>query len=442
MRVNNFYTKLLVIPLLLTVSLVIYAANNYSIESVQPSLSNTHTSSWSNKQLQSIILKMDNRLSRDKSDHEASLFKSMLLFKSGAMQKALSEIEQLSHRAPDFHLAHLVRGDILMSQHGKVSDIGMTPILTQLDNKNLQNLQQLRAEAEARLKAMIEIELGNKVPLQLLGMGESIETAILVEKKFNRLYVYSRTSENKPPRLIRDYYVSTGKKTGDKQVRGDLRTPEGVYFVTTWIPDAKLPPKYGVGAFPVNYPNPLDRKLGKTGDGIWLHGTDPSFYSRPPLDSEGCVVLPNIDLDGLKSQITPGRTPVIITETANWIKPAQWQRQRKDILTTLEQWRRDWESLDVNKYLSHYARDFWSGRHDYKSWVNRKKTISQHKTYQRVNLSDISLFSYALTQGEKSPLIVVRFRQQYESNNYSGDIQKQVYLQKKGRKWQILYEGS
>jgi len=433
-------TALIVTTLVLSVSAGIYAANIHQAESLLVHKTGPRMSLPA-QNLQLLMAQLDSRLKRDEQDHEASLFKALLYFKTGALQQALGEIDHLTERAPDFHLAHLVKGDMLMSRFETVSDIGETPLLQSMGAQQREKLQKLRDEAEARLKSMIEIELGDKVPMQLLGLGASITTAILVEKKYNRLYIYTRTSEHEPPRLIRDYYVSTGKKRGNKQSRGDLRTPEGVYFVTSWIPDERLPEKYGVGAFPVNYPNELDRKQGKTGDGIWLHGTDPGFYSRPPLDSEGCVVLPNIDLHGLQNEIIPGKTPVVITEQATWLDRSEWQRQRSEIMAALEQWRQDWESMDADKYLSHYDNDFWSSGHSLRSWSARKRYLANSKTYQRVKLSDIALFAYPVKSGQKD-MVVARFRQQYESNNYNGDIQKRIYLRRDGQRWRILYEGS
>ena len=432
---------LLASTLLLSVSVVIYAANYYQAGSVQASQVASQRDALSGQNLQTIFKQLDARLQRNKHDYEASLFKAMLYFNSGSVQEALTELDQLTARAPEFHLAHLIKGDMLISRVGPVSDIGASPLLRDYGKEGLEKLQLLRAEAEARLKAMVEIQLGNKVPMQLLGLGQSIQTAILVEKQYNRLYVYRRSTENEPPQLIRDYYVSTGKKSGNKRSSGDLRTPEGVYFVTSWIPDEQLPSKYGIGAFPVNYPNELDRRLGKTGSGIWLHGTDQGYYSRPPQDSEGCVVLPNIDLSDLKGDIIPGQTPVVITEKADWLDRDEWQGQRKEIMAALEQWRQDWESMDVNRYLNHYTADFWSGGHTLNSWSARKRELARSKTYQHVKLSDVALFAYPQKTPQQAPMVVARFRQQYESNNYNGDIHKRVYLRKEGATWRILYEG-
>lgn len=439
MKFNIWRKGILVIALVLSGSVALYAANFYQAEAVQTSQL-AQATALPEQHLHTLLEHLNRRLKRDKNDYEASLFKAMLYFNNGLLKQALQEIEQLTQRAPDFHLAQLVKGDMLISRFRQVSDIGESPLLQDFGEQGQEKLQQLRAEAEARLTAMIDRELGNKVPLQLLGMGKSIETAILVEKKQHRLYVYGRTKENEPPRLIRDYYVSTGKKPGNKQTSGDLRTPEGVYFVTTWIPGNKLPDKYGIGAFPVNYPNELDRKLGKTGKGIWLHGTYRGYYSRPPLDSEGCVVLPNIDLRGIKNEIVPGKTPVVITEEVNWLGRREWQQQRAEVMAALEQWREDWESMDVNKYLSHYAADFWSGGFTFNSWAARKRYLARGKTYQHVKLSDIALFAYP-RKAQQEPLVVAKFRQQYESNNYNGDIRKRVYLRKDGGQWHIMYEG-
>ena len=231
-------------------------------------------------------------------------------------------------------------------------------------------------------------------PRQILALGESVKKALLIDKSANRLYVYTRQESGELREDVNDYYITTGKLIGDKSVKGDLRTPEGVYFVTSWISPNKLPDKYGVGAFPVNYPNELDKHKGKTGYGIWLRGTDKDSYSRPPRDSEGCVVLTNIDLSALKSEIKPGVTPVVIINKVEWVDYATWQEERKNILQAVENWRVDWESMNVNKYLSHYGKDFWSATHNLKSWSARKRLLAKNKTYQSVSFSNLSVLLY------------------------------------------------
>lgn len=392
--------------------------------------------------MQQLLADLDARLGDNPKDYEASLLKGLYYFKKGNITKAVDELDQLTHRAPEFHLAHLVYGDLLLAQVGVVTDVGKSPVLKELDNKLGEQLTQLREEAQYRLQAHLSRQHASQVPRQLLRLGKSVDKAILVEKATHRLYVYQRQSDQQPPVKVYDYYVSTGRKEGNKNIQGDLRTPEGVYFVTSWIPENKLPDKYGVGAFPVNYPNEWDRRLGKTGNGIWLHGTESRFYSRPPLDSEGCVVLTNIDLGFIQREIKPGITPVIIAEQLDWVDGNTWHRQQKNLLSVIERWREDWESLDVNRYLSNYAQDFWSRGYNFVTWSQRKKRVAVSKTFQKVNISNLSLLAYPKSKQSDKEMVVARFHQQYRSNNYDSDTDKRLYLSRDKGEWRILYEGS
>jgi len=392
-----------------------------------------------------VLKQLDLRLNTYPQDYEAQLLRGLVYFKSGDTEQALRELDDLLRQVPDFHLAYLIRGDILASRVVPLSDIGKNRILTQLKPEQLAQLEALRLEARVRIDGTRSSEGESsyaqpRLPGQILKLGESVEYAVLVEKSTHRLYVYQRQA-NQPPRQVRNYYVSTGKKEGNKYVRGDLRTPEGVYFITSWIPEEKLPDKYGVGAFPLNYPNELDRRRGKTGYGIWLHGTESRYYSRPPLDSEGCMVLTNIDFKSLKKEMRPGATPVVIVKKVDWLTRNDWLRERGKVLTDIERWRRDWESLDVDRYLSHYSDDFWSKGHDLKSWSQRKRRIAHNKSYQKIQLSDISLLAYPETGKDKKDIVVVRLQQDYQSSNYSSEVSKRLYLQRNNDNWKIMYEG-
>lgn len=396
----------------------------------------------------SIIEELDQRIHAYPQDYEASLLKILAYIEAGDFKTANILLDDLLRKSPDFTLAHLVKGDLIAMQIKPIQGLGQNDILKSFSNeKNQATLSKLRDEVKIRLKNYHTKLTQQKIPRSLLLMSKSINIAILIDKSKNRLYVYRRQNDLLPPKLIQDFYVSTGKLRGNKRIKGDLKTPEGVYFVTKWIPDSSLPDKYGVGAFPVNYPNELDNRLGKTGYGIWLHGTNRQSYSRPPLDSEGCVVLPNIDLAAIKHLITPGKTPLIIAESIEWVDYAEWSNIRKNVLSSIEQWRKDWQSLNVDKYLQHYGESFWSNTHNIKSWRARKKAISQAKTYQKIHFDDISLFAYP-DQASKQDIVVARFHQSYQSNNYKSDMNKRLYLTQsnafttiKERSWKIIFEG-
>ena len=395
-------------------------------------------------EITSVLNKLEKRLRIYPKDYEAELLKSILYFKSGKLDTALDVLDKLIKNVPDFQLAYLLKGDLLLSRYSDMNNLGQTALLASLipalakDKK--QQLDLLREEARLRLRALLNNKKRKTWPRQILALGESVKKALLIDKNANRLYVFTRQDSGELLEEVNDYYITTGKLIGDKSVKGDLRTPEGVYFITSWISPDKLPDKYGSGAFPVNYPNELDKRNGKTGYGIWLHGTDKGYYSRPPRASGGCVVLTNIDLKSLKSEIKPGITPVVITDKVEWIDYASWKNEGKEILHAVENWRLDWESMNVNKYLSNYGDDFWTASHNLKSWSARKRFLAKNKTYQSVKLSELSVLVYPKKE-DNNQIAVVRLHQNYNSNNFNSEMYKRLYLTKKDEGWKILYEG-
>lgn len=435
--------KLLLAIVLLTLSVGLYGAHRFqdgeagarAMHDLEPSAATADMALYPRA-----LARLEERLAYDPDDYEASLLKGLILFRSGRLEEARQELAGLTRRAPKFHLAHLVQGDLLLAQTQTVTDIGATPLLAGLQAEE-EALAQLRAEAEVRLRAYLDALPQDRLPRALLTLGEEVQTAIVVDKQNHRLYIYERQAQGEPPRLVRDYYVSTGRANGNKVLRGDLRTPEGVYFITSHIPSSALPDKYGSGAFPLNYPNELDRRLGKTGDGIWLHGTENAYYSRPPLDSEGCVVLPNIDLNQAAAFIRPGVTPLVITARVDWVDEPTWRRERQELLTALDMWVADWTSGDVERYLSHYASDFWSPGFDLPKWQARKRAVAGGKTFQQVELSNLSLFAYPPSASDGRELVVASFRQHYRSNNFNSDMGKRLYLAREDGRWRVLYEG-
>jgi murein L,D-transpeptidase YafK len=408
-------------------------------------LNNKYTTSLSTNHSLPVFDQLETRLRLYPKDHEAEFLKAIIYFKSGKLDLALEVLDQLIKKVPDFQLAHLLKGDLLLSKFSDTNNLGQTTLLASiipvLDNDKKQQLSLLREEAQVRVRALLNTKKNNVLPRQILALGESVKKALLVDKRANRLYVFSRLDSGELVEEVTDYYITSGKLNGDKSETGDLRTPEGVYFVTSWIDPNKLPSKYGVGAFPVNYPNELDKHNGKTGYGIWLHGTDKGYYSRPPRDSEGCVVLTNIDLNTLKNDIKPGLTPVVITDKVEWIDREAWDQERETILQAVERWRDDWESMNVNKYLSHYGQEFWSSSHNLKTWSARKRLLAKNKTFQSVKLSDLSVLVYPKSIEHEKQIAVVRLRQDYKSNNFKSEMYKRLYLTKINDDWKILYEG-
>ncbi len=148
---------------------------------------------------------------------------------------------------------------------------------------------------------------------------------IIVDKSAHRLYLYDGLS------LVKSVRITTGKKRGDKLVEDDLKTPEGIYFLTEFLEDEDLPAKYGTRAIVLDYPNPVDKFHGKTGYGIWVHGTDDPPRLERPYDSRGCVVMLNHDVDDLSERIILHKTPVVIVKEMKTVALADARMESKKI---------------------------------------------------------------------------------------------------------------
>lgn len=380
------------------------------------------------------------RLEQNPDDYEARLLKGLLLFQRGALSQAIEELRDLTLRAPKFQLAHLVLGDLLIARYGRFRPLQADSLEVPPDESFRDSIGRLQSEARARLSGYLSLVGNTAVPEALLSLSAQTKYALVVDKSKNRLYVFYNAGSGLPPTLVDHFYIVLGRVPGDKVREGDLKTPNGVYFVTSYIADEQLPPLYGAGAFPVNYPNEIDQRLNKTGRGIWLHGTDKALYSRPPLDSEGCVVLTNDEFNEITHYVEVGRTPVIISHDVSWISSQEWLSRNIEIQAAIEIWRQGWENADIGRYLQFYADDFWADNFDRRTWGEYKKQVFSGKKYQKIVLSDLSLLAYPQSNGEP-PMVVANFVQHYQSNNFNGDMHKRLYLVKRDDDWKILYEG-
>jgi murein L,D-transpeptidase YafK len=383
-----------------------------------------------------LLERLEKRFHDTNNHYETLLLHGLLLFQSGHIDEAITQIELLTRIAPRFELAHLVLGDLLLARFIPLKAIGGAAP----ERLHDQRLAELRSEVQARLHGYLSRLNDYQIPRALIALGEETPYALVIDKSKNRLYVFRNQGIGLPPQLVDDFYIVLGQQVGDKMVEGDLKTPTGTYFVTSYIAPDKLPPLYGSGAFPINYPNEYDRHQNKSGFGIWLHGTDRSLFSRPPLDSEGCVVLTNEEFEHIRQYIELGHTPVVISEELEWLSQSDWQAHKNTIKDFIEKWRRQWEEGNLQAYLKMYAEDFWTAQHDYRSWSRYKQQVFSSKTYQQIALSDLSLYEYPRNDNEPA-MIVANFVQHYRSNNFNGDMRKRLYLVKEQDQWRVLYEG-
>lgn len=358
---------------------------------------------------------------------EALLVQSLLDIQNNRLDQALANIDTLLSLRPNFRLAHLIKGDLLMARARPIATLGDVAD---------QRVPDFREEARVRLQRYLEPVPQDRIPEYLLKLDPAQSHALVVDTSRSRLYLYR--NDQGEPRYVTDFYVTVGKRGADKYREGDQRTPLGVYFVTEELPPTRLTDFYGAGAFPINYPNEWDRRQGRNGSGIWLHGVPSDTYSRPPRASNGCVVLSNEDINALRQYLNVGHTPVIITDGITWMDRNRWRAEREAVSREIERWRRDWESLDTERYLAHYSSAFSNGELDFAAWAAQKRQVNASKTHVRVTLSNLSILRYP----GREKLAVVTFDQDYRSNNLTHTMRKRQYWREENGVWKIVYEGA
>jgi len=361
---------------------------------------------------------------------DAVLIKTLLAIKANQLDVALAEVEKVLLAYPNFRLAHLIKGDLLVARAKPLHAMGGAAGVAQ------DRIADLQQEARARLARSQHERPGDRVPRYLVQLQPEQKYALVVDASKSTLYVFE--NRNGTAHYLADYYISSGKNGIDKLREGDKKTPLGVYHVTSSMPREKLADLYGSGAFPINYPNEWDRREGRKGSGIWLHGTPSDTFSRPPQASDGCVVLTNRDLEAIRQRVQVGITPVIISSGIEWVQPTAITGVRQELTGALESWRRDWESLDTDRYLKHYSPAFTSGTQDYRAFAQHKRQVNGGKQWVKVKVERVSMLLYP----GKQRLAVVTFDQDYASSNLSNKMRKRQYWLKEGSGWHIIHEGS
>jgi murein L,D-transpeptidase YafK len=361
-------------------------------------------------------------------DRLSSVFEAI---ESNKLELALKRVDALIADHPNFRLAHLVRGDLLLARTRPLQTFG--DVVKTVPQERVAGL---RDEALMRLRARSQRPAENRVPAYVLQMQPEQKHVLLVDSRRSRLYVYA--NDGGKPKLIADYYVTLGKNGIDKTRQGDQKTPVGVYHVTANLPRNKLSDFYGSGAFPINYPNEWDRRQARTGHGIWLHGVPSDVYSRPPRASDGCIVLANPDLESLGKHVQVGLTAVIIANEIEWSVPAALEAERSQLASAIEQWRADWQGKDSEKYLAHYSPRFASGKQDFAAWAKHKRSVNAAKSWIEVKVSRVGMLRYP----QERDIVVVTFEQDYRSDGLKNVMKKRQYWLKEAGRWKILYEGA
>ena len=367
---------------------------------------------------------------------EARLLQVFRLTSEGHHREALKQAERLVRDYPHFQLAQLALGDLLLARSRPLQRLGnvSTELAVASTPGSAAALEELRTESRQRMVAQRIRPPEHSIPSQFLQLAPSYRHAIAVDAALSRLYLFENTP--KGLRLVADYYASVGKLGTEKVVEGDQRTPLGVYYITSRLDPATLKDFYGAGALPINYPNPLDQSRGKTGSGIWLHGTPPDQFSCAPQATDGCLALANPDLERILKTVEPRTTPVVIARQLQWVKPHALQAERQSFHAVLEAWRTARSHGDMQRLLTFYAPEFQGLRNlDLEQWTQTLQ--AEHRTLRgrAVLLKDKSILRWT----DSSDTMVVTFGELAEGAR-TGTTRRQ-YWTRKGAHWQIFFEG-
>ena len=270
-----------------------------------------------------------------------------------------------------------------------------------------------------------------KIPHALIDPGDGGNPYILVVEKANQtLYLYEY--EGGKYRLVKSMACSTGENVGDKAVEGDKKTPEGFYIFNKKALEHELAPIYGILAYPMDYPNFWDRKLGKKGGGIWMHGTNKDLV---PLDSNGCVELQNIDIMNLEELLKLYDTPIIVYHEIEYAQPDRLKAEAAKIRAFIESWRKAWVNKDFQAYKSKYSKDFVnSDNRSYQAWMDHKRRLNEVYKEIRVEIKNLRIFRH---QG----LIVAMFDQYYNGDgHFKSDGRKRLYIREQDGGYRIKAE--
>jgi L,D-transpeptidase YnhG len=358
----------------------------------------------------------------------------------GRHREALAQAETLVNDHPNFHLAQLVLGDLLTLQtrplrrFGDVSDSNARAASEQLTV--------LRDESRRRMRALTERPIEGSVPAQFLTLSSQSRHAIAIDASRSRLYLFaneprasSSDGSHSRLRLLGDFYISVGLQGVEKSVEGDKRTPLGVYYITSNLNPSNLPDLYGVGALPINYPNPLDVMRGKTGSGIWLHGTPREQFVRAPQASDGCVVLSNPDLERLLATVEIRTTPVVIAPELRWVQPEALDTERDQFQGALEAWRQAKGGADLDRLKDFYSTRFQTQGRDLNGWWPRLESEVRSTGQGELQLKELSMLHWR----DKEDTMVVTFGEVPEGK--SRGVTKRQYWTRERDQWKIFYEG-
>ena len=263
---------------------------------------------------------------------------------------------QMAWRFPDFALGQLIYAEL--SAVSAFKDVSIAEHLP-MDR----NVTELLLEAQRRLNATRGNSADKRLPStdvqspqwpgNLIQAGKHLSQLVVADLNSSVLYTWQLNQQHST--LVHQHYIGSGEGGFGKQLEGDLKTPLGVYTINGFLADASLPDLYGAGALTLDYPNTLDKYLGRTGYGIWLHGVPSNQLSRTPYSSEGCVTMSNQHLQRLAGELDPSSTRVILTDTVAALDSTHRDALADQFQRLFKHYQQAWIEGSENQLMSLYT---------------------------------------------------------------------------------------
>ncbi|MBO5546045.1 MAG: L,D-transpeptidase [Bacteroidales bacterium] len=136
---------------------------------------------------------------------------------------------------------------------------------------------------------------------------------ILIDKQAFKLWLVDGRGEP-----IKEYGISCAVNYGQKQRRGDHKTPEGTFKINQLLNSRGIPHDFGDGKGPIpDAYGPWFLRLDVPGfRDIGIHGT-PFPESIGTRATEGCIRLRNEDITDLKGRVKLGTTVIILPDISH-----------------------------------------------------------------------------------------------------------------------------
>ena len=347
---------------------------------------------------------------------EDSLLAAYQAWADGDVARARQISQDLARDHPTFPLGQLLLADLLATRSGRPSALGGS---LQAQGATAE-LEPLQLEARRRLAALRDPPPVGQVPREFVALPPSIRNAVAVDASRSRLYLFNNGPEGLT--LAGDYYVSLGKLGVAKRDSGDLRTPLGVYWITSSMAAHQIAPQFGAAALGINYPNAWDRHEGRSGSGLFVHGVPQDILARLPWATDGCVAMANEDLMQFAARLTPVDTPVLIARQLDWVPPQTAMQTAPDFRKAYDAWDRARRAGDASQV------SIW-----YEAAALADGPIEQTPEAR----ADLSLIAW---NGDSAPMMIATARDAPDADGKPALAVRQYWIQRDGQ-WRIFFEG-